>query len=122
MATIAIANGVHQIAAQSYQLPILSAQIQFYRSYREALLNSDLNLTDSSFVLLLRRLRGHRAVPRTSGLRYAYEILNHPSLRVPRATYWVMPSLDSAVRNLGWLNNHGHTVGADDCFIAPRSI
>jgi UDP-N-acetyl-D-mannosaminuronic acid transferase (WecB/TagA/CpsF family) len=87
--------------------------------YREALLGSDLNLTDSSFVLLVRLIRGHRFAARTSGLRYLHELLRHPSLRAPRATYWVMPSHKSMARNLRWLNDHGHAVTEEDCYVAP---
>lgn len=88
--------------------------------YREALLRSDLNLTDSSFVLLARLIRGHRFVPRTSGLRYLDMLLRHPSVQARHATYWVMPSRESAARNLAWLNSDGIPVGEDDCYVAPR--
>lgn len=87
--------------------------------YREALLNSDLNLTDSGFVLLVRLIRGHRFAARTSGLRYLHELLRHPSMPTEQATYWVMPSRDSMVRNLGWLNESGHQVDEDHCYVAP---
>jgi hypothetical protein len=86
--------------------------------YRDALLGSDLNLTDSSFVLLARLVRGHRRVPRTSGLRYLYELLRHPSLRRPRTTFWVMPSRESMRRNLDWLTANGCPVDEDDCYVA----
>jgi UDP-N-acetyl-D-mannosaminuronic acid transferase (WecB/TagA/CpsF family) len=87
--------------------------------YREALLASDLNLTDSSFVLLARILRGHRLRARTSGFRYLSELLRQPSLHSPGATYWVMPSSTSMERNLEWLNAQGLHVTADDCYVAP---
>jgi UDP-N-acetyl-D-mannosaminuronic acid transferase (WecB/TagA/CpsF family) len=87
--------------------------------YREALLGSDLNLTDSSFVLLVRLLRGHRLAARTSGLRYLHELLRRPSIRAAHATYWVMPSEASAARNLRWLNGEGVRLGDDDCYVAP---
>ena len=88
--------------------------------YREALLNSDLNLTDSGFVLLVRLLRGHGLAVRTSGLRYLHELLLHPTMQASGATYWVMPSRESRTRNLDWLNERGQRVSEDDCYIAPR--
>lgn len=87
--------------------------------YRDALLESDLNLTDSSFVLLVRRLRGHRPTTRTSGLRYLRALLHHPSLRTPHETFWVMPSPESMVRNLRWLNSEDQRVLDEDCYVAP---
>jgi UDP-N-acetyl-D-mannosaminuronic acid transferase (WecB/TagA/CpsF family) len=88
--------------------------------YREALLSSDVNLTDSGFVLLVRRLRGHPSAARTSGLRYLHELLRHPSLGKPRSTYWVMPSRESMARNLAWLRSAGLPITADDCYVAPQ--
>ena len=90
------------------------------RDYREALLNSDLNLTDSGFVLLARLLRGHRLAERTSGLRYLHELLRHPTMQAPGATYWVMPSRASMSRNLDWLNGQGLRVSEQDCYVAPH--
>ena len=60
--------------------------------YRDALLASDLNLTDSGFVLLARLMRGHRLATRTSGFRYLHGLLRHPSMQASHGTYWVMPS------------------------------
>jgi N-acetylglucosaminyldiphosphoundecaprenol N-acetyl-beta-D-mannosaminyltransferase len=88
-------------------------------AYREALLGSDLNLTDSSFVLLVRLLRGHRLGARTSGLRYLHELLRQPSMRAPDATYWVMPSKESMTSNLRWLKGRGNPIGEQNCYIAP---
>lgn len=87
--------------------------------YRDALLASDLNLTDSGFVLLARLMRGHRLAARTSGFRYLHELLRHPSMQAPHVTYWVMPSRESMERNLRWLNGEGHAVSEDDCYLAP---
>jgi len=87
--------------------------------YREALLGSDLNLTDSSFVLLVRLVRGHRLAARTSGLRYLRELLRDPSLHREQATYWVMPSRASMERNLDWLSAIGLQVTEENCYLAP---
>jgi UDP-N-acetyl-D-mannosaminuronic acid transferase (WecB/TagA/CpsF family) len=87
--------------------------------YRDALLGSDLNLTDSSFVLLARLIRGHRFVARTSGLRYLHELLRHPRVREPHATFWVMPSAESMSRNVAWLTANGCAVEEEDCYLAP---
>jgi N-acetylglucosaminyldiphosphoundecaprenol N-acetyl-beta-D-mannosaminyltransferase len=87
--------------------------------YRDALLGSDLNLTDSSFVLLVRLARGHRFAVRTSGLRYLHQLLRHPSTQEPQATFWVMPSRESMTKNIAWLREFGHPISEDDCYVAP---
>jgi hypothetical protein len=87
--------------------------------YRDALLGSDLNLTDSGFVLLARVLRGHGLAARTSGLLYLHELLRHPSLQAPGSMFWVMPSRTSMERNLAWLNGRSRRVTEDDCYVAP---
>jgi UDP-N-acetyl-D-mannosaminuronic acid transferase (WecB/TagA/CpsF family) len=87
--------------------------------YREALLNSDLNLTDSFFVLLVRLIRGHGFAARTSGLRYLHEILRHPRMRAPHTAFWVMPSQKSMLQNVRWLTERGLPISEDDCYIAP---
>jgi UDP-N-acetyl-D-mannosaminuronic acid transferase (WecB/TagA/CpsF family) len=96
------------------------SDLQHDVDYRDALLNSDLNLTDSGFVLIARLLRGHRLAARTSGLRYLHELLRHPALQPEGATYWVMPSNESMNRNLEWLNGGGHAVSEHDCYVAPH--
>lgn len=87
--------------------------------YREALIRSDLNLTDSSLVVLARLIRGHRLVARTSGLRYLHRLLQHPDLYVRNSTFWVMPSLESLARNLTWLSSLNFRIGENDCYLAP---
>lgn len=87
--------------------------------YRDALLAADLNLTDSAFLVLLRTLRGHRRVTRTSGLRYLEAMLREPAVREPGATFWVMPTPNAMARNLAWLREQGHPVDEDACYVAP---
>jgi N-acetylglucosaminyldiphosphoundecaprenol N-acetyl-beta-D-mannosaminyltransferase len=87
--------------------------------YRDALLGSDLNLTDSGLLILAHALcRGER-LPRTSGLGYLDELLRRDELKRPRATFWVMPSERSMRRNLDWVRSRGFEIGEDDCYVAP---
>jgi UDP-N-acetyl-D-mannosaminuronic acid transferase (WecB/TagA/CpsF family) len=88
--------------------------------YRDALLESDLNLTDSGFVLIVRALRGHGLAARTSGYRYLRELLREPAVRAPGASYWVMPSSESMLTNLAWLRGEGNPVTEEDCYVAPH--
>jgi UDP-N-acetyl-D-mannosaminuronic acid transferase (WecB/TagA/CpsF family) len=88
--------------------------------YRDALIESDVNLTDSAFVQWARLLRGHRFAPRTSGLAYLQALLEEPTLRSPKATFWVMPSETSMRTNLAWLRRRGFEVSEADCYVAPH--
>jgi UDP-N-acetyl-D-mannosaminuronic acid transferase (WecB/TagA/CpsF family) len=87
--------------------------------YRDALLSADMNLTDSSFLILARLLRGHSPVRRTSGLRYLQGLLKAPELRSSATTFWVMPSNDSKLRSLRFLRNQGIPVAESNMYVAP---
>lgn len=88
--------------------------------YRDALLGSDLNLTDSGLVILAYALTARQLLPRTSGLGYLDALLKRRELKAPGATFWVMPSRSSLVRNLAWLQSRGYTVTEEDCYVAPH--
>jgi UDP-N-acetyl-D-mannosaminuronic acid transferase (WecB/TagA/CpsF family) len=87
--------------------------------YRDALLGSDLNLTDSGLVILIEALRSRRKLPRTSGLGYMEALLARTELRRPGGTFWVMPSSAAMDRNVVWLRAQGIAVTDDDCYVAP---
>jgi UDP-N-acetyl-D-mannosaminuronic acid transferase (WecB/TagA/CpsF family) len=87
--------------------------------YRDALLGSDLNLTDSGLVILVEALRTRRRLPRTSGLGYIEALLRRPELSERNSTFWVMPSRTAAERNVAWLRRQGLSVTLDDCYVAP---
>ena len=87
--------------------------------YRVALEKSDMNLADSGLALLLSRLLGLGNLPRTSGLGFLEALLSRTELKMPGATFWVMPSRDSMQRNLNWLGSRGVPVGEQDCYLAP---
>jgi N-acetylglucosaminyldiphosphoundecaprenol N-acetyl-beta-D-mannosaminyltransferase len=87
--------------------------------YRDALLGSDVNLTDSGLVILVETLRARRRLPRASGLGYIEALLARDELRPAGSTFWVMPSEVARNRNLAWLRSRGLEVTADDCYVAP---
>lgn len=87
---------------------------------QEALLDSDLAITDSGLMILLWRLLHRERIPRVSGLGYLQRLLREPAVRAPGATLWVMPGADAMQNNIAWLNAHGCAVGVDDCYIAPQ--
>ncbi|HWD91564.1 MAG TPA: WecB/TagA/CpsF family glycosyltransferase [Verrucomicrobiae bacterium] len=88
--------------------------------YRQALLESDLAITDSGFMVLLWNTLALDRIPRVSGLKYLKLLLFQPEFREPGATFWVMPSRKSLQRNLAWLQAQGIHAEEEDCYIAPQ--
>jgi len=88
-------------------------------SYREALLNADLTITDSAFMVLIWNILQRDRIQRLSGLTYLRELLRRHDLRKPGNTFWVMASPSSAARNTAWLRSNGFTVTPEDVYVAP---
>ena len=87
--------------------------------YRDALVNSDLAITDSGLMVLLwRRLTGEK-ITRVSGLEYLKLMLAEPSVREPGAVLWIMPTPAARDKNIAWLRTQGFPTTADDCYLAP---
>ena len=89
------------------------------KHYREALLESDLAITDSGFMVLLWNALALDSIQRVSGLKYLKLLLSQTELRKPGATFWVMPSKESLRRNLQWLQGHGISLDEKSCYVAP---
>ena len=88
-------------------------------SYREALLNADLTIPDSAFMVMVwNRLQGD-TIRRLSGLEYLRELLKQPDVRQTGNCVWIMPSPMSAERNLVWLASQGISVPEDCVYLAP---
>jgi UDP-N-acetyl-D-mannosaminuronic acid transferase (WecB/TagA/CpsF family) len=87
--------------------------------YRDALLNADLVLTDSAFMVLIWNRLQSTPIKRLSGLEYLRELLQQPDARQPGNTFWIMASPTSAERNLAWLAAQGIAVPGDHIYMAP---
>src|SRR5580698_5088626 len=87
--------------------------------YREALLNADLVLTDSAFMVLLWNRMQATPIKRLSGLEYLRELLLEPDVRQPGNTLWIMASPVSTKRNLDWLAGQGIVIPEDNIYMAP---
>ena len=87
--------------------------------YRDALLNADLVLTDSAFMVLIWNRLQSTPIKRLSGLEYLRELLEQPETHQPGNSFWIMASPASAERNLAWLTAQGITVPDDHIYIAP---
>ncbi len=88
-------------------------------AYRESVEKSDFAITDSAFMVQLWKLYTGQSLPRISGLKLLRALLAGDELRRPGSSLWIMPSKFEMDANLAWLNQHGHPVTPEECFVAP---
>jgi UDP-N-acetyl-D-mannosaminuronic acid transferase (WecB/TagA/CpsF family) len=89
------------------------------RDYRDALLNADLAITDSAYMVLIWNLLAGERIKRLSGLEYLRELLEEPDVRETGNTLWIMASPKSAKLNLDWLAQRGIAVPDESMYMAP---
>jgi UDP-N-acetyl-D-mannosaminuronic acid transferase (WecB/TagA/CpsF family) len=89
------------------------------KGYREALLEADLAITDSAFMVLVWNLLQGDSVGRLSGLEYFSHLVRDPGFRQEGATLYVMASEISARRNVAWLQKQGIPVHPEQVYVAP---
>jgi UDP-N-acetyl-D-mannosaminuronic acid transferase (WecB/TagA/CpsF family) len=87
--------------------------------YRDALLNADLCLTDSAFMVLIWNRISKQKVHRLSGLKYLRELLRREDARAPGNAIWIMASPVSAEKNLAWLREQGIEAPLECVYLAP---
>jgi UDP-N-acetyl-D-mannosaminuronic acid transferase (WecB/TagA/CpsF family) len=90
------------------------------RDYREALLNADLAITDSAYMVVIWNQIQRDNLRRLSGLEYLRELLLEPEVRQPGNTLWIMAGPQSAQLNLAWLSAQGIAVPTEAVYMAPR--
>src|SRR5438067_1806879 len=89
-------------------------------TYRRALVEADLAIADSGFMVLLWRLLQRRTIARISGLKYLRILLANPRLRQPGSTFLVLPHQSALEKALVWLREEGFEITREDCYIAPN--
>ena len=87
--------------------------------YREALVNADVAITDSAFMVMIWNLLERDSIRRLSGLKYLRSLLELPEVRQPGATFWIMSGPASSERNLNWLAQNGIVVPPEYVYLAP---
>jgi len=87
--------------------------------YRESLLNADLAISDSAYMVLIWNLLAGDNLKRLSGLEYLRELLLERDIRTPGNTLWIMASPKSAKLNLAWLAEQGIEIPAENIYMAP---
>jgi len=88
-------------------------------AYREALVNADLAIADSAYMVMVWNRLQHDSIRRLSGLEYLRELLKQPDVREPGNVLWIMASPVSAERNLKWLAEQGIVVTEECVYMAP---
>ncbi len=94
-------------------------EMEVDHQYRDAVVNADLAITDSGFMVLLWNLTHKNNIKRLSGLEYLIDLLKEDCIREKGQTFFVMPTEKSKNNNLTWLNSTGMDVSDDDCYCAP---
>jgi UDP-N-acetyl-D-mannosaminuronic acid transferase (WecB/TagA/CpsF family) len=87
--------------------------------YRDALINADVAIADSAFMVLLWNLIQRDSITRLSGLKYLQALLQREDVRRPGNTFWVMAGTESSSKNLAWLKSAGIDVPPDYVYSAP---
>jgi len=87
--------------------------------YREALLNADLCITDSAFMVLIWNRISRQKIHRLSGLKYLRELLRREDGHKPGNVVWIMAGPASAQKNLAWLTTQGIEVPRECVYLAP---
>jgi len=87
--------------------------------YRDALLNADLAITDSAFMVLIWNRLQPVPIRRLSGLEYLRKLLLESEVRKPGNALWIMASPGSAKHNLRWLAGQGIIIPEDNVYMAP---
>jgi UDP-N-acetyl-D-mannosaminuronic acid transferase (WecB/TagA/CpsF family) len=90
------------------------------RAYRQALLEADLAITDSGFMVLLWNTMMWDRIQRVSGLEYLKLLLTRPEFGESNVALIVMPSKSSLECNLRWLAAQGFPIRREDCYVAPK--
>src|ERR1700723_3887928 len=85
--------------------------------YRDALLNADLAITDSAFMVLVWNRLQPVPIRRLSGLEYLRELLLESDVRRAGNALWIMASPLSARRNLDWLAGQGIVIPEDNVYM-----
>lgn len=88
-------------------------------AYREALMNADMAIADSAFMVLLWNWLQGDSLKRLSGLTYLRQLLLQPDIRTSGNTLWVMAGPGNTRKNLDWLSSQGISVPSSHVYEAP---
>ncbi len=87
--------------------------------YRRALIEADMAIADSGFMVLLWLVLRRQRISRISGLRYLQELFQSRVTPGKDLPFFVMPSEEAFTITSRWLNARNITLGRDNTYIAP---
>lgn len=119
------AQGIIDLVSQGGGLLVAPAapalkNIPHNRDYREALAAADYAIADSAFMVMIWNLIGRERITKLSGLKYLRLLVEQAHFRAEGASFWVMPSADSAAQNAGWLAGNGFALKPEHIYVAPH--
>jgi UDP-N-acetyl-D-mannosaminuronic acid transferase (WecB/TagA/CpsF family) len=95
------------------------ARIDHDQDYARALIESDLAIADSGFMVLLWRILRRRSITRTSGLKYLKLLLGNSELREPGKLFVVLPTEASQEKAVRWLKEQEFRIENANTYVAP---
>ena len=95
-------------------------ELQTNESYREAVFNADLAITDSGLMVLVWQLLTGKKIARVSGLKYLKLLFEMRALQPRESVLWIMPNAAARDQNLAWLRSQGYDFTESDCYLAPH--
>jgi exopolysaccharide biosynthesis WecB/TagA/CpsF family protein len=99
--------------------PALARDFMQSPEYREALLEADMVIADSGFMVILWWIRTGIKLPKNSGLAFLREFIKHDDFKRKKRIFWVMPSLEEELRTKQWLKGQNISIDIKNFYIAP---
>jgi len=93
--------------------------IQYDEAYRMALLEADLAIADSGFMVLLWKILRGETVARISGLSYLKRLLGEARLRSEDLLF-VVPTESAREKAMSYMLSKGLRLDADNFYVAPH--
>lgn len=88
--------------------------------FRRALIEADMAIADSGFMVLLWRVLRGQKLTRISGLAYLKVLLALPNVRRSGASFWILPTKEAREKAGQWLRGEGIAVAEERFYVAPR--
>ena len=95
------------------------ANIERDPEYLRALVDADLAIADSGFMVLLWRILRGRNLIRISGLRYLTILLKDATLHDRGRMFLVLPNESAREKARGWMRERSFEISENDCYVAP---
>ena len=94
--------------------------IQYDEAYRRALVQADMAIADSGFMVLLWKILRGGSLTRVSGLAYLKRFFELPQLREPGRVFFVLPSEAARAKAEAWLKSRNSPSASDKLYVAPH--